>query len=182
MSPDHDSPECGESHDDGVAPSDAGDPLHEQADDRGLYGKYEVTKNGETVEDCFVLEPADDAAAQQALLAYAAATDNETLAADLREWVQDVRPSECGAVSGSFTNDIRPLTAEEYHEILKHSDVELRISDGTAEGTWRFWCQGTALFYRRLVWVENKRTDVGFLQSVLDGDGTTQLVAGDGDG
>ena len=41
----------------------------------GLYAKYEVTKDGETVEDCFVLEPEDDRAARAALKAYASATD-----------------------------------------------------------------------------------------------------------
>lgn len=78
-----------------------------------------------------------------------------------------------------FTESIRPLTAEEYHEILKNSDVELRISDGTREGTWRFWCQGTTLFYRRLSDFGNKRTDTDFLETILDGAGTTQLVTGD---
>lgn len=51
----------------------------------GLYAKYEVRKDGESVKDCFVLEPDDDRAARAALKAYAAATENEELAADLRE-------------------------------------------------------------------------------------------------
>lgn len=56
--------------------------------DRGLYGKYQVTKDGEPVDECFVLEPRDDPAARRALEAYADATDNGALASDLREWVR----------------------------------------------------------------------------------------------
>lgn len=50
---------------------------------RGLYEKYEVYKDGERVEDCFVLEPANDRAAWRALEVYASVTENEELAADL---------------------------------------------------------------------------------------------------
>jgi hypothetical protein len=53
--------------------------------ERGLYSKYEVRKDGVSVEDCFVLEPEDDRAARVALKAYAAATENGELADDLRE-------------------------------------------------------------------------------------------------
>lgn len=56
----------------------------------GLYEKYEVTKDGEPVEDCFVLEPEDDSAAREALIRYAEETDNEELAEDLREWVVEL--------------------------------------------------------------------------------------------
>lgn len=58
--------------------------------ERGLYGKYEVRKDGEPVEECFVLEPESDSAARKALIEYAEATDNEQLAEDLREWVVDL--------------------------------------------------------------------------------------------
>jgi len=51
----------------------------------GLYRKYDVRKDGETVEDCFVLEPDEDRAARAALRAYADVTDNDDLAADIRE-------------------------------------------------------------------------------------------------
>lgn len=54
---------------------------------QGLYAKYEVTKNGERVENCFVLEPENDSAAREALIRYAEETDDEQLADDLREWV-----------------------------------------------------------------------------------------------
>jgi len=50
--------------------------------EQGLYGKYEVTKDGETVEDCFILEPEGDRAARLALKAYAVATENDELARD----------------------------------------------------------------------------------------------------
>ena len=55
----------------------------------GLYGKYTVYKNkdGSLVTDCFILRPAKDLAAVAALRAYAAATDNEELAADIINWV-----------------------------------------------------------------------------------------------
>lgn len=55
----------------------------------GLYGKYTVRRNkdGSLVTDCFVLRPAKDPAAVAALRAYAAATDNPELAADIINWV-----------------------------------------------------------------------------------------------
>lgn len=62
-----------------------------QSDDAGLYGKYEVHKNGEPVTDCFVLRPDRDQAARIALLAYAAATDDLSLRSDLLEWVQAIQ-------------------------------------------------------------------------------------------
>lgn len=55
----------------------------------GLVNKYTVrkTETGELVDECFVLRPDRDPAARVALQAYAAATDNEALAADIRAWV-----------------------------------------------------------------------------------------------
>ena len=55
----------------------------------GLYGKYTVYKNkdGSLVTDCFILRPAKDQAAVAALRAYAAATDNAELSADIINWV-----------------------------------------------------------------------------------------------
>ena len=51
----------------------------------GLYEKYQVVRtDGRPVGECFVLET-DDPATAPAMLAYAAATDKETFAADLRE-------------------------------------------------------------------------------------------------
>ncbi len=55
----------------------------------GLKSKYLVFKadTGEKVENCFVLRPDKDLAAVAALRAYAEATDNETLADDIFNWV-----------------------------------------------------------------------------------------------
>lgn len=44
-------------------------------------------KDGSLVTDCFILRPAKDPAAVAALRAYAAATDNAELAADIINWV-----------------------------------------------------------------------------------------------
>lgn len=57
----------------------------------GLYEKYEVYKDGETVEDCFVLEPEGDSAAFFALLTYAEQTDNDELARDIRDWLNEIK-------------------------------------------------------------------------------------------
>lgn len=71
----------------------------------GLYGKYTVYKNkdGSLVTDCFILRPAKDPAAVTALRAYAAATDNAELSADIINWV------------GAEPNE--PLTIEELREM-----------------------------------------------------------------
>lgn len=60
--------------------------------ERGLFSKYSVAKNGHPVEDCFVLEPETDPAARAALEAYAQATQNDALAADLHDWLQKLNP------------------------------------------------------------------------------------------
>ena len=56
---------------------------------KGLKAKYLVFKSdtGEKVDNCFVLCPGRDPAATEALRAYANATDNETLAEDIYNWV-----------------------------------------------------------------------------------------------
>lgn len=54
---------------------------------KGLYQKYRVTKDGEAVTNCFVLEPESDEAARAAIRAYVDETDDEELAADLSEWM-----------------------------------------------------------------------------------------------
>lgn len=71
----------------------------------GLYGKYTVYKNkdGSLVTDCFILRPAKDPAAVAALRAYAAATDNAELAADIINWV-GAKPNE-------------PLTSDELRQM-----------------------------------------------------------------
>lgn len=56
---------------------------------KGLKAKYLVFKadTGKAVENCFVLCPDKDPAAVEALRVYARATDNETLAEDICNWV-----------------------------------------------------------------------------------------------
>lgn len=56
---------------------------------KGLKAKYLVFKadTGERVDNCFILRPDKDPAAVEALRAYAKATDNETLAKDIYNWV-----------------------------------------------------------------------------------------------
>lgn len=66
----------------------------------GLYDKYDVRKDGEPVEECFVLEPASDPAAREALLSYASAIDNEELSDDLREWAYEYILDEGDAPTG----------------------------------------------------------------------------------
>ena len=53
----------------------------------GLHDKFEVYKNGERQTGCFVLKPSSDEAARAALLTYATETENDQLAADIRELV-----------------------------------------------------------------------------------------------
>lgn len=56
---------------------------------KGLKRKFLVFRSdtGEMIENCFVLRPGKDPAAVAALRAYAEATDNDTLAADIISWV-----------------------------------------------------------------------------------------------
>ncbi|MEK5166171.1 hypothetical protein NYE69_28100 [Paenibacillus sp. FSL R5-0527] len=60
---------------------------------KGLYNKYQII-NRETGQEAagnyFVLKPAKDPAARAALLAYAEATDNYQLAADITVWVSSL--------------------------------------------------------------------------------------------
>ncbi len=53
----------------------------------GLHKKYDVRRNGQRVDECFVLRPETDQAALSALVAYATYTSNRELAADLWEWI-----------------------------------------------------------------------------------------------
>lgn len=63
--------------------------LHPVDTYKGLKAKYLVFKadTGEKVDNCFVLRPDKDPAAVEAIRAYARATDNETLAEDIYNWV-----------------------------------------------------------------------------------------------
>lgn len=71
----------------------------------------------------------------------------------------------------------RPLNAAEYHALLKDSNRVLRISDGTREGTYRFWTEDGWLFWRCLTWTQEKRASTTDLMAILDTDDvTTQLL------
>lgn len=61
-------------------------------DYNGLKVKYRVYKarNGEPVEDCFVLRPQKDMAACTALAMYAQKCGNEQLRVDVLNWLQDI--------------------------------------------------------------------------------------------
>lgn len=58
----------------------------------GLKRKYIVLKSdtGEPVENCFVLRPDIDEAAIAALFAYASATSNAQLQADIKLWIRRI--------------------------------------------------------------------------------------------
>lgn len=68
--------------------------LHSVDAYKGLKAKYLVFKadTGERVGNCFVLRPDKDHAAVEAIRAYAKATDNETLAEDIYNWVGKGEP------------------------------------------------------------------------------------------
>lgn len=61
---------------------------------KGLKAKYLVFKadTGKQVDNCFILRPDKDPAAVEALRAYASATDNETLAEDIYNWIGKGEP------------------------------------------------------------------------------------------
>ena len=89
----------------------------------GLYGKYTVYKNkdGSLVTDCFVLRPTKDPAAVATLMAYAAATDNAELSADIINWV-GAEPNEA-------------LTLEQLRE-MKDKPAYLNVFDPLLESGW----------------------------------------------
>ena len=92
----------------------------------GLYGKYTVYKNEDVslVTDCFILRPAKDPAAVAALRAYAAATDNAELAADIINWV------------GAEPNE--PLTLDELLK-MDGQPVYVVFRPGVSEEKPQFW-------------------------------------------
>lgn len=64
--------------------------------DRGLYNKYWVTEDGVTSVEgfVFVLRPDRDPAARIALAAYAKATPNELLRADLERELERIKATQ----------------------------------------------------------------------------------------
>lgn len=60
-------------------------------DEAGLYGKFQVYKDGDPVEEpCFVLKPENDQAARRALYTYARATTNTKLRQDIVDWLDEL--------------------------------------------------------------------------------------------
>jgi hypothetical protein len=64
--------------------------------DEGLYGKYDVYKDGEPQDGCFVLKPESDPAALEALKEYATETDDHFLGAELCYWIADIQRAKAG--------------------------------------------------------------------------------------
>lgn len=62
--------------------------------EKGLFNKYDVEKNGEPVEECFVLEPRSDSAARTVLRTYANIIDNDQLRKDIRNWIEEIESSD----------------------------------------------------------------------------------------
>jgi len=63
----------------------------------GLRSKFTVLKDGEPQGGCFVLKPATDPAAREALSAYADATENESLEQDLNAWLDALDGEDGGS-------------------------------------------------------------------------------------
>ncbi|MFC6720951.1 hypothetical protein ACFQGT_00180 [Natrialbaceae archaeon GCM10025810] len=79
--------------------------------------------------------------------------------------------------TGRSPYDAKPLNAEEYRQLLEtRDDLVLRVSDGTADGTARFWVEDGNLFWRPLNWTADQRAELLFLRDALEGDSTTQLL------
>lgn len=100
---------------------------------QGLYQKYEVTRDGEPVDNCFVLEPESDAAAFEALRAYAGATDDPELAADLWDWIstlEDEIPGTLIKVTASFDED-----APEWHHSVEFDGYIHQFACGETTGS-----------------------------------------------
>jgi len=74
----------------------------------------------------------------------------------------------------------KPLSAEEYHTILnRRRDLVLRVSDGTRDGTFRFWVHSGELCWQCLSWATSQLCNQTHFEAVLDDvpeDATTQLL------
>lgn len=95
----------------------------------GLYGKYTVYKNkdGSLVTDCFILRHVKDPAAVAALRAYAAATDNAELAADIINWV-GAEPNERVKVMEAINNAaVAYIEGGPYENDLPGMELALKI-------------------------------------------------------
>lgn len=106
----------------GVTVRDNGKPLdsfqHPVDAYNGLKEKFLVFKadTGEKVENCFVLRPDKDSAAVAALRAYAEATENDTLANDIYNWVgkDNNAPSKWIPATERLPNEKKVIDGETY--------------------------------------------------------------------
>lgn len=112
--------------------------------DGGLKTKYIVRKadTGEAVENCFVLRPEKDPAAVAAIRAYAEATDNNALAADLLRWI--------GKPDVPLTLDeLRGMEGKRVYIVEEESGAYAFVCD-TRQEIWGFdTLKGYALFYSK---------------------------------
>lgn len=87
-----------------------------------------------------------------------------------------------GSEDEGKAKSVRPLTAAEWNGLLAETNYTLRISDGTKEGSWYFWCEEKHeggekwLHARRLIWYDDREVGTKQLSEALEGDVTTQLV------
>jgi len=99
----------------------------------GLYGKYYVEKNGEPIESCFVLNPESDPAARDALLAYADATNDSALAADIRAWVDQIEGPDADWYVLT-DGDGEPIPGESYSDCEQAIDARARLMADHEDG------------------------------------------------
>lgn len=73
--------------------------------------------------------------------------------------------------------DAKPLNADEYKILLEeYPAMVLRVSDGTGDGTFRFWSEDGTFYFQSLNWTTRSEATLNDLKAVLDGDTTTQLL------
>jgi len=111
-----------------------------------------------------------------------------TIFEDTREFLVNVmgkdahkRPSELRSNATGIERspfDAKPLSASEYIGLLEsRPKLVLRVSDGTGDGTFRFWTESGELYWRCLNWFGAKPCDEVHLRATLDDeDATTQLL------
>ena len=105
---------------------------------KGLKAKYLVFKadTGERVENCFVLRPDKDPASVEALRAYASATDNETLAKDIYNWVgKGVTVQEWISVTERFPKLIPCRAGTAYSEAVNVLTSDRKVITAIWDGT-----------------------------------------------
>lgn len=136
---------------------------HDEHRSEGLYEKYEVLKDGEPQDGCFVLKPESDANARTTLRLYAdlVESDNPELADDLREWMKQIQTnSESSTMSDTTQTDDsteHPLPAV-LNAVLNKDHAEV------SSGGW----------YAR---VEDGEVTIGTCESPYTKDGLVGVVA-----